>query len=124
MLNLENAKKLKSAGLVWKLKEGDWYWANGHVLYDGEYPQLINNERHIFLPSLSQLLDEIEKLGYSWEMGLTTTKGGPMMPGEWKSWYWVEIFKNNKSVYSAEAGTPDDAAGLNLLWILERGKNG
>ena len=131
MINLELAQKLKSAGLVWEPKKFDLYnaeFANGSsgifsVWHDGQVLESMTGTKFIWLPSLSQLLAEIEK-GYSWETGLTVTKGGPMMPGERKSGYWAEIFKNNKSVYSVEADTPEDAAASALLWILERDKDG
>ena len=131
MIGVELSRELREAGLLWEPKVGDW-WHGDHgvkVLSQSKFDKWVewNKTRKrlvwthkgmLWLPSLSQLLAEIEKRSYSWEMGLTTTKGGPLMPGEWKSGYWVEIFKSNKSVYLEDAGTPEEAAGKALLWIL------
>ena len=72
-----------------------------------------------YLPD--QLLAEIEKRGYAWEMGLTVLPGGPMMPGNQKIGYWCEIFKDYQMVHSVKsAGSRSDAVGEALLWIAER----
>lgn len=72
-----------------------------------------------WLPSLSQLLDEIKGLG--WDVERMQVKGGKTSVllhrtnGEHIDADWSPYF---------EADTTDDAAALSLLWILEGGKDG
>ncbi len=72
-----------------------------------------------WLPSLSQLLDEIKGLG--WDVERMQVKGGKTSillhrtNGEHIDDDWSPYF---------EADTTDDAAALSLLWILEGGKDG
>lgn len=147
-VSLELAVKLKAAGLKWEPKWGDMFFdpscgpginnctvtrTNKNELY--AVNQCLNQynirkryaegiESMLWFPTTDDLLDWLEGEGYTWEMGLTTIKGGPMMPGEWKYGYWMEVFKQSKSVYLADADIRPDAAGEAVLHVLgQKGAN-
>lgn len=65
-VSLELAKRLKSAGLEWKPKRGDWFNA---PIFNVDIFCLVTTfgefdvkENHIWLPSLSDLLEVLEKI--------------------------------------------------------------
>lgn len=130
MLSLEKAKALKEAGLLWEWEPGDFFvlgWEADEaepevqICYEGYFCEYRANEGDIWLPSLSQLLAEVEKHGYTWELGISTTHGGPMDPGVHKSGYWCEVFRGNKLAHrvATREETPEDAAAEVLIKILK-----
>jgi hypothetical protein len=124
MLSLELARKLKDAGLVWEPKRGDWFqdgkWE--FLFLDAVKEETKENYKKncTWLPSLSQLLAEIEERGYVYSHLM-----GPFLYGK----YMVEIFKSNGKYLLMDVGgkfygdTPEEAAGLALHWILRGGQD-
>lgn len=124
MISLETAKKLKEAGLKWEPKVGDWFY-NHHGFVPGttttldlvaEVTVLIHsiardyhNRTVEFAPRLDQLLAEIERLG--WEYELRNDEAGID--------YVCFVFSEGYNEY-AHANTPTNAAAEALLWIYER----
>jgi hypothetical protein len=139
MISLELAKKLRDAGLRWEPKEGDYcYYDEKLDLLAGEnlastvklHNLITKNPEYqdmgpIWVPSLDQLLGEIEARGWEYEQGVLYVLGGPMMPGKHKHGYWCEIWSiKDLSITCREpADTPEEAAGRALLWILERSRD-
>jgi len=83
MISIDKAKRLKELGLQWNPKRGDWhkaeYWpkpilftTDGLRLDDKEIEYVIENIKNrddeVWLPSLEQLLDEIEKYNYTYSL--------------------------------------------------------
>lgn len=118
-VSIELAKQLKSAGLVWVPKPKDdfayeygnktsWLYEYYPAVYD--YPG-----RFIWLPTLSQLMAEIEGQGY--DIQFQSNKRTPM------GRYRFVIFEIiNGIIKQFWADTLEDAAALALLWILNRKK--
>lgn len=124
MLSMAKAKALKEAGLSWEPQpKDDFAYESGKISWLYEfYPAVCRYpERFVWLPSLSQLLAEVEKHGYTWELGISTTHGGPMDPGVHKSGYWCEAFRDNKLAHrvATREETPEDAAAEVLIKILK-----
>ena len=133
MISLEKARELKAAGLQWEPKKWDLYTMepaviDGRKIHHGTY--CINHKLYdlaravmsdrFWLPSLSQLLAEIERHGYTWEMGLATTRGGSLDPGVHKSGYWCEVFQDGKLAHGVTlTETIEDAAAEVLLHLLK-----
>lgn len=76
MLSLETARELKEAGLEWEPQFGDFYYTYHNALAVAEKTYPCGNEwvtiRHeimTFAPRLDQLLAEIERRGYGYELG-------------------------------------------------------
>jgi hypothetical protein len=73
MISKKLAEQLNKIGLEWNPKKGDWYFYPdgqyvGEFLCDTDLTYLHSSTRHIWLPSLTQLLDEIpEWLNYRLE---------------------------------------------------------
>jgi hypothetical protein len=129
MISLELAKKLKDAGLKWEPKEGDWYIIFGD---EEQFLEVCGTELHrtdrcidsvkrlyriapgelCFIPSLSQLLAEIEKRGYEWDLEFDI--GGCHK-------YSCTISSDTHYEFMP-ADTPEETAAQALLWILERGQ--
>ncbi|MHB8122604.1 MAG: hypothetical protein ACYDG4_10665 [Desulfuromonadaceae bacterium] len=123
MITLELAQKLKAAGLKWEPKKFDLYntefidrssgifsaWCDGQNLVSA------TGTKFIWLPSLSQLIVEIKRRGYSYNLYdnypadehrcRLTNRESDTCAGKWSG------------------GTPEDAAASALLWILEREKD-
>jgi len=109
MISLPLAIELEVAGLKHKPEDGDLYWIeeagticivnSGIVPEDGDY----------WLPTLDQLLAEIESRGWNWWIS-----GCP-------SRYYCQISKDSVS-WSVYGGTTfEDAAAKALLKILKEG---
>jgi hypothetical protein len=124
MLSHELALSLKNAGLKWEPKEGDWF---NNTKYGprvispmklGEWQRKSKNktvkiwDRLLWLPSLLQLLQEIEKRG--WQADSVQANGK----------YACDIAYLSKAVpteYLTFIGdTREEAVGKSLLWILEQ----
>lgn len=118
MITLDLARKLRDAGLVWEPKpKDDFAYESGKVSWLYEYYPAVFDypKRFVWLPSLSQLLAEIEGRGYYWEMSPALLKPQPR--------YEIVIYdhrvKYSKSiVFSTVTTTREEAAGLALLHIL------
>jgi len=125
MISLETARKLKEAGLKWERQIGDFLWSqytssNRGVLLiredeNEEYP---GDTIQTWLPRLDQMLAEIEKLGYEWELGILTLNDGRT--------YMIdvaleELIKTESEEWkSFVANSPEEATAQVLLWILEQ----
>lgn len=130
MLSIEKAKALKEAGLLREWEPGDFFvlgWGADEaepevqVCHEGYSGRFYGDEEDIWLPSLSQLLEEIKARGYTWEMGTGMVHGGPLDPVMRQAGYWCEAFLGNKLAHRVtRAETPEDAAAGVLLAILRR----
>jgi hypothetical protein len=122
MITLELARKLKEAGLVWEPKKNDTYWnADSKKVTTVWRPwRMINPWYYVWLPSLSQLLAEIEGRGHC-----IFLSGPYFKQKEWR----CKLEDENGPVdykYSDFVGPngPEEAAGLALLWVLENENKG
>lgn len=140
MLAISKALELKASGLLWEPELLDFFTFCAE--FDGVEPYVVcvakttedcNQIRNLFttdkdnatgiiwLPSLSQLLEEIKARGYTWEMGTGMVHGGPLDPVMRQAGYWCEAFLGNKLAHRVtRAETPEDAAAGVLLAILRR----
>lgn len=129
MLSLEMAKKLKEAGLEWIPKYGDMCYLTYNKGLKSEHTKLIAVVENgltcseIFAPRLEQLLAEIERRGYAYELKIEGTQSEArycLLLYEWDEqvaeidfglgWTPCEEFYNAKS--------SEEAAAQALLWIL------
>lgn len=131
MIGVELAGKLKEARLAWEPKEGDWLllWQPGIGMEEGFYYENARlrevdcenehkvTEKDVWLPSLSDMLAELESRGYYWEMYCRTTLDGD---GYEIQIMRLEEWNENGSSGNKSADTPEDAAAEVLLWVLER----
>lgn len=102
-VSVDYAKKLKAAGLEHVYRDEN----NNDMFID------IGEERNLWLPTLSDLLREIEARGVGYIFGCTR--------GRLK--HWIALLPPNLAdhkIYYAD--TPEDAAAEALLWILEGGE--
>ena len=132
MISLKTARKLKEAGLKWEPQAGDMYhWES---LTDGwemrtvqeceivnalyEIIELITEGEWLFAPRLDQMLAEIEKRGWEWELGILTLNDGRT--------YMIdvaleELIKTESEEWkSFVADSPEEATAQALLWILKQ----
>jgi hypothetical protein len=131
MISLETAKALKDAGLKWKPQEGDYcYYDDKLELQLGECLKATRKLHNltakqpeykelapIFAPSLSQLLQEIEKRGYLWDM---SNLGGEFNVMLWDVRNGKEIEEDEKESYNDCETIVEEAAAQALLWILNQ----
>ena len=83
MISIDKAKQLKELRLEWNTKCGDWYkvdyWPTPTLLtaditrMDNEeicrrFERISKDEKTVWLPSLEQMLDEIEKYNYTYSL--------------------------------------------------------
>ena len=123
MISIDKAKRLKSLGLIWNPKCGDFYkadyWTTSTLfavdtfrLNDIEIERVIENikksENKTWLPSLEQLLDEIEK--YQYVFSLVGEK--------------LTLFKKLNLVVQFECESREDSVADALIWILENKQEG
>lgn len=131
MISFGLAIKLKKADLNWEPEDGDIYyfkhknkvgvWCDGchHERWTDD--EMAQSKDFVFAPSLSQLLAEIEKKAYWWEL-IDARKLWPNGDGyhisifDWKH----ETMVGNLVYGSKYDPTPEEAAGQALLWILEQ----
>ena len=116
LIRLELAGKLKEAGLKWEPKGGDWFIrpTGEIVLKYSTGPDSIYGSKSTWLPSLSQLLVEIEARGLMWSLKLLS-----------RPQYRVILYPKGLSPGGDgsiifQADTPEEAAGQALLWVLEQ----
>jgi hypothetical protein len=118
MISLEKARRLTELGLVWEPKEGDRFIADYNNGLGPIPTQLVKCKNfghpypeYTWLPSLSQLLAEFEKQG--WTYNLNNYDGHKVLAG----------YPNSMVLGPAkwfESSTPNDAAADALAWILQR----
>ena len=121
-ISLDTARKLKDAGLKWEPETCDtYYWPrkfNNPVQVMHRDFDLLQKEQDtkgiVWAPRLSQLLAEIERREYGFNLcsGFRDGKAGCML---WQDGY--------GPVKIVRADTWEEAAANALLWILEREKN-
>ena len=138
MISLEKAKKLKEAGLGWEPQIGDmFYWQNGKDWGIIRLPSedannnldeirdYIDEGFWIFAPRLDQLLAEIEKRGYSWEMRTVIDESQSVRFNAKNIAYWIHVWKTGhiewEDGFKRAFTSPSNAAAEALLWILEGG---
>jgi hypothetical protein len=129
VISLELAKRLKAAGLRWEpQKAGDWFFdiagKKSLIMIDGLIP---NN--FTWLPSLDQILDKIEAQGFIWYFRMIPGAKWAKIPPSYRCAVreigWEILYEQNGDYleHAEEEPTREDAAGLALLWILERSQN-
>ena len=136
MISLEKAKKLKEAGLGWEPQIGDmFYWQNSKdwgidalTSEDAndnldEIRGYIDEGFWIFAPRLDQLLAEIEKRGYSWEMRTVIDESQSVRFNAKNIAYWIHVWKTGhiewEDGFKRAFTSPSNAAASALLWIYE-----
>ena len=126
MISLETAKKLKEAGLEWEPQEGDAYHDSASdTIYYSQYPPLesANYIRFTWLARLDQLLAEIEKWGYSWEMRTVIDESQSVRFNAKNIAYWIHVWKTGhiewEDGFKRAFTSPSNAAASALLWIYE-----
>ena len=115
MISVDKAKRLKELNLEWNPKCGDFYkadyWPTPTLmsidtfrLNDIEIERVIENVKtNTWLPSLDQMLDEIEK--YEYTFSLIGEK--------------LTLFKKLNLVIQFECDSREDSVADALIWILE-----
>ena len=136
MISLELSKKLKAARLVWEPQIGDmFYWHNGK---DWEIDALTSEDVNdrleetndfidkgawLLAPRLDQLLAEIEKWGYSWEMRTVIDESQSVRFNAKNIAYWIHVWKTGhiewEDGFKRAFTSPANAAAEALLWIYE-----
>ena len=136
MISLEKAKKLKEAGLTWEPQEGDlvchseaedYFYITTDDMEDYVQATRIDKEYAysiaIFLPRLDQLLAEIEKRGYSWEMRTVIDESQSVRFNAKNIAYWIHVWKTGhiewEDGFKRAFTSPSNAAASALLWIYE-----
>ena len=128
MISLELAKKLKDAGLEWGMKKGDAYAnsLNNIFYYSNEFnfahslgDSSLNS---IWLPSLSQLLTEVERRGWAWSINMIEEEMVPYHVSADSKYEFNLAPKETPYIleFSTLSTFPEEVAGQALLWILER----
>ena len=124
MISLEMAQRLKTAGLKWEPRFGDYYkiptvfedgmtavmnakQVMGYRKNPEEWEESINS--FVFIPRLDQLLAEIEELGYKWFAETDTER------------YFIRVveIKKTNNFHVIFSDSPANAAAEALLWIYE-----
>jgi hypothetical protein len=130
MISLSTAKRLKEAGLKWEPKIGDRFTTFECVeagyketeLWDEEMQEAFETPEadtenmlkgSIWLPRLDQLLAEIEKRGYAWELSVDEVDKPP---------YAICFFSTPREIGQKwfTADSPWEVAEQALIWILEQ----
>ena len=138
MISLELARKLKEAGLEWEPKLGDHYIIPAvfevglHEVMDTK--QIMSYHKNpkeweesirgfVFAPRLDQLLAEIEKWGYSWEMRTVIDESQSVRFNAKNIAYWIHVWKTGhiewEDGFKRAFTFPSNAAASALLWIYE-----
>jgi len=138
MISLELAKKLKEAGLEWEPQIGDMFYFKTFKDWgiDAIYSEDVDNNLDeirdfieegfwILAPRLDQLLAEIEKRGYSWEMRTVIDESQSVRFNAKNIAYWIHVWKTGhiewEDGFKRAFTSPSNAAASALLWILEGG---
>ena len=112
MLCIKTASKLKLAGLRWEPQMGDFMYNNdiidcldfADMSFAAGYEDLTHQGDVGFIPRLDQLLAEIEKRGWKWSIVPSRNRYRLILT----------------TVKQFVADSPEEAAALALLWILEQ----
>jgi hypothetical protein len=116
MISLETAKALKEAGLEWKPRKFDSYFhpnLRNALINDPHVPKCGIKPELIFAPRLDQLLKEIEKRVWKWNLWVDEREGGYKCA--------VVIPSPIRPIPKViKANTPEEAAAQALLWILNQ----
>jgi hypothetical protein len=118
-VSLDMARRLKEAGLKWEPKENDIMVTpvpddSERLVYTLLPPRIVyvNQERCTWLPTLSDLLDELEARGWVYSFGpMSDSKAICLWRRDWE-----------RPTERFEAASNEDAAAQALLWVLERGE--
>ena len=121
MISRDLATELKAAGLErHNPQQRDLFWVKGSKLLNPMvygFHHGIDEYEDIWLPTLSDLLAEIEARGWEWEL---------RKPG-WSDTYCMALYKSKDGLETqqgTEGDTPEEAAAKALLWVLkEEGKD-
>ena len=123
MIKLETAIALRDAGLEWDLQNGDIYFADEKpCLYYGPITSVCGaiDNKWVFAPRLDQILNEIERRGYVWDLYQTNA---------WEDEYRNYNIHLRLIGHSIESDvnwyglkTPTEAAALALLFVLKEGE--
>lgn len=128
MLSLETARKLKGAGLKWKPSIGDQYrellYEKLTQIYDADPINEYRIKKSIWLPRLDQLLAEIEKRGYGYELtsypASYFAELGDSFPITYKLKLFDEVGLEKEFGDCANVFSSEEAAAQALIWILEQ----
>ena len=123
-ISLDTARKLKDAGLKWEPETCDtYYWPrkfNNPVQVMHRDFDLLQKEQDtkgiVWAPRLSQLLAEIERREYVWNL-----RGYTDEDGRRTCWADLELGYVHKNFGLED--TPEEAVAQALLWILGRNSN-
>ena len=128
MISLELAKKLKKAGLKWEPKACDaYYWPSGV----GDHPVLVMHNDFdmlkkeqktkgiVWAPRLEQLLSEIERRGWEYQLHYNRHDGHPDLL-KYDCGLHRQIDDLNAITCFFVGHSADEAAAKALLWILRR----
>ncbi|MGB9660683.1 MAG: hypothetical protein ACPL5F_01530 [Moorellaceae bacterium] len=115
------AQELQAAGLEWKPKPGDWYedaWGTRTLVV---VPERIEVKKDlVWLPTLADLLEWLERKGYGW------TLQSPITPGkEIGNEYTCDVDRAGYGyVAFTRAQTAEDAVAKAVLEVLTKEKKG
>ena len=129
MISIENARKLKNLGLEWNPKDPHSHYYDekkGEIRYtfyeDWCSPFCIKyrqSEKITWLPTLPQLLEEVEEMGYLWNLSKYSNDKCEFV------WFNNQVPRNHP-YYNEEACEgvistigPEDAVALALIEILD-----
>jgi hypothetical protein len=125
MISLELAKRLEELWgwrmplkdfhyIPWDMSNKEWFGTSvyvwGDLLNDPCPGPLVSTLRYIWLPTLSQLLEEVEQRGKQWSLQQLADGYGFQIIFKLGN-HWREIRR--------PANTPEDAVALALISILE-----
>lgn len=114
MISFDTAKRLKDLGLEWEPKVGDQYrellYKRLTQIYDADLKNEYRIKDSVWLPRLDQLLAEIKKRGWYWEL-----EHRDFTPN-----YKCEVYHPEWGVPPFYADSPAEAAAQALIWILEQ----
>lgn len=118
MITYETAKALREAGLKWKPEIGDWFYmpkGEGPLLYwNPETDKELMVLYSVFAPRLDQLLAEIEKRGYDYDLS------SPFHDEPYNCFLW----HNGAKKKGKDNNSPEEAAAKALLWVLKQKEAG
>jgi hypothetical protein len=123
MIDLETAKKLKDAGLIWKENAGDWYKVDNYSKRLLGYYEKISpvvRVQAVWLPRLDQLLTEIEGRGYGYNLYSVGTPDE--IACDFELLYWDaqdRCWETEGRFVCNVTDSPEEAVAAALLWVIE-----
>jgi hypothetical protein len=108
VIGLENAKRLKELGVEFEAPAYLRY-LHAYTLTNVFIPKSLREDRYWWIPTLSQLLEEIEERGWFWDVWHDCTGCG------------IDVWTHEieKAKWNTTADTCEDAVALALIEILE-----